>query len=310
MTGKKELEMDNDHILLQWARDRYKELRFGWTYRGIEVEDAKAGNDRVMRALQEGKPFLFGRCGATEMRTVAEYYKNGGTAFGETIRAEVRNLSGVFPNDDETLRAFCECYIHAAHAADLLALWDVGAERRVVQGCRNTAFTRLRALEPYYHTTPWSAALAGKRVLVVHPFKASIEAQYQKREQLFPGTDILPQFASLTVVPAVQGLAGQKTGYPNWFAALDAMQAQMDAVEYDVALIGAGAYGLPLAAHARGTGHIAIQMGGATQILFGIRGKRWDAHPVISKLYNDAWTRPLPEEQPQNKEVVEGGSYW
>ena len=47
---------------------------------------------------------------------------------------------------------------------------------------------------------------------------------------------------------------------------------------------------------------------GALQLLFGIRGKRWDDHPIISKLYNDAWVRP--EEGLAHKEKVEGGSYW
>ena len=186
----------------------------------------------------------------------------------------------------------------------------MGAERQVIRGCTHTAFTQLRALEPYYHEDPWSAALAGKKVLVVHPFKESILSQYQKREALFPGTDILPEFASLTVVQAVQGLAGQDTGYASWFDALAAMESQMDAADYEVAIIGAGAYGLPLAAHARDTGHMAVQMSGATQLLFGIKGRRWDDHPVIGKLYNDAWVRPLPAEQPAAKEKVEGGSYW
>ena len=148
----------------------------------------------------------------------------------------------------------------------------------------------------------------GKRVLVVHPFKTTIERQYARRAELFPGTDILPQFADLRIVQAVQGLAGADTGYASWFDALVAMEQQMDAAPYDVAIIGAGAYGLPLAAHARDTGHAAIQMSGALQLLFGIRGKRWDDHPIISKLYNDAWVRP--EETLAHKEKVEGGSYW
>lgn len=58
------------------------------------------------------------------------------------------------------------------------------------------------------------------------------------------------------------------------------------------------------------TGHVAIQMSGATQLLFGIKGRRWDTHPQISKLYNPAWVRPAPAEQPANKQAVEGGSYW
>lgn len=302
--------MDNDGKLLELARNLVKSARFGWKYRGVTVLPADEGNRLAKEALEQGKPFCFGRCGATEMRTVAEYLQNGGKDFSDRIRREIRDLSGVFPTDDDTLRRFCELYIRCAQQADLLALWDVGAERQVIRGCTHTAFTQLRALEPYYHEQPWSAALAGKKVLVVHPFKESILSQYHKRDALFPGTDILPEFASLTVVQAVQGLAGQDTGYASWFDALAAMEAEMDAADYQVAIIGAGAYGLPLAAHARDTGHMAVQMSGATQLLFGIKGKRWDDHPVIGKLYNDAWVRPLPAEQPTAKEKVEGGSYW
>ena len=302
--------MDNDGRLYELARNLYKGARFKLKYAGVPMLSAEAGNDAAADALRAGQPFAFGRCGATEMRTVAEYLQNGGRGFSGTARRDIQNLSGVFPTDDATLARFCELYIKAAHSADMLALWDVGAEREVIRGCGHTRFTALRALEPYYHPHPWSAALAGKRVLVVHPFAKSIEAQYKRREQLFPGRDVLPRFASLTVLPAVQGLAGQKTGYSDWFAALAAMEAQMDAADYDAAIIGAGAYGLPLAVHARDRGRMAVQMSGATQLLFGIKGKRWDTHPQLSKLYNDAWVRPLPEETLQNKEKVEGGSYW
>lgn len=302
--------MDNDLKLSRMLRNTYKKMRFGVKYRGVPRLSAAEGNAALREALQAGKPVAFCRCGATEMRTVAEYLQNGGSGFSDKIRREICELSGVFPPEEETLRRFCARYIRDAQRADWLALWDVGAEREVIRGCQGTRFTELRALEPYYHAAPWSAALAGKRVLVVHPFQASIEAQYQKREQLFPGTEVLPKFASLTVIPAVQGLAGQATGYPNWFDALAAMQAAMDAADYEVAIIGAGAYGLPLALHARDTGHMAVQMSGATQLLFGIKGKRWDEHPVIGKLYNEAWVRPLPGEAPAQKERVEGGSYW
>ena len=102
------------------------------------------------------------------MRTVADYLRCGGVGFAEKTRQDIQNLSGVFPTDDATLAKFCRLYTEAAHTADLLALWNVGAEREVVRGCGSaTRYTRLRALEPYYHPHPWSAALAGKRVLVV-----------------------------------------------------------------------------------------------------------------------------------------------
>lgn len=301
--------MDNDAKILQMARDVYKNARFAIKYRGVTISEAAAGNAAAHAAILRGKPWMFARCGATEMRTVAQDFANNGR-FTDKAKEEIRNLSGVFPTDDATLHRFCRQYVEDTQCADLLALWDVGAERAVIDTCKNTRFTKLRALEPYYHEKPWSAALAGKKVLVVHPFKDTILRQYDKREQLFPGTDILPEFKSLRVVQAVQGLAGQATGYETWFDALDAMKEEMDAAPYDVAIIGAGAYGLPLSAYAKATGHLAVQMSGATQLLFGIRGKRWDDHPDISKLYNDAWVRPAPQEAPQNKHKVEGGSYW
>ena len=178
-------------------------------YRGVDILPAAAGNDLARDLLESGQPFLFGRCGATEMRTVADWLQNGGHNFTDRTRADIRNLSGVFPTDDATLDKFCRLYVKTAQSAELLALWNVGAEREVIRGCDATRFTELRALEPYYHARPWSAALAGKRVLVVHPFRRTILAQYEKRTQLFPGKDVLPELACLTVIQAVQGLGGQ-----------------------------------------------------------------------------------------------------
>ena len=51
-------------------------------------------------------------------------------------------------------------------------------------------------------------------------------------------------------------------------------------------------------------------MGGPTQILFGIKGKRWDDHPVISKFYNEYWVIPNSIEKPQGANKVENGCYW
>ena len=304
--------MDDDGKLVRFARDRVKGALFGWKYRDVERMEAGQGNDFIAQCIRRGKPFYAGRCGATEMRCMAEYLRHGGEErhFSARIRREMRNLSGMFPTDDETLARFCALYAEAAQHATLLALWDVGAERQVIRGCTDTRFTALRALEPYYHGQPWSAALAGKRVLVVHPFADTIRTQYQKRAQIFQNRAILPDFASLTVLPAVQGLGGRETGYGSWFDALAAMEAAIDRTPFEVAIIGAGAYGLPLAAHCAKIGRQAVQMAGATQLLFGIEGKRWDDHPFIGKLYNDAWVRPAPAETIPNREAVEGGSYW
>ncbi|MGA1369100.1 MAG: hypothetical protein ACO394_11355, partial [Blastocatellia bacterium] len=119
----------------------------------------------------------------------------------------------------------------------------------------------------------------------------------------------LPKF-ELILLPAVQSIAGSRTKYSTWFEALDDMSERIEQINFDVAIIGAGAYGMPLAAFVKSLGKKAIHLGGATQILFGIKGARWDQRPEYSQLYNEFWSRPDSSEIPSNYQRVENGCYW
>ena len=122
--------MDNDNPLLQKAADLYRGLRFTMKYRGVDILPAAAGNDLARDLLESGQPFLFGRCGATEMRTVADWLQNGGHNFTDRTRADIRNLSGVFPTDDATLDKFCRLYVKTAQSAEPLASGTSGPSGR------------------------------------------------------------------------------------------------------------------------------------------------------------------------------------
>jgi hypothetical protein len=88
------------------------------------------------------------------------------------------------------------------------------------------------------------------------------------------------------------------------------MMEKINNIDFDVALIGCGAYGLILSNHVKKLNKQAIHIGGGLQILFGIKGRRWDVHPEISQLYNNSWVRPSNNEKTLNIDVVEGGTYW
>jgi hypothetical protein len=175
---------------------------------------------------------------------------------------------------------------------------------------KNSKKVVLEDLEPFFCTNPWTRALEGKKVLVVHPFTTTIESQYEKRHLLFEN-NLLPNF-ELTTVKAVQSVAGAETEFKDWFEALDSMKNKIDAEDYDIAIIGAGAYGLPLAAHVKRMGKKAVHLAGATQLLFGIKGKRWEEYIVwpYTNLFNEHWVRPASNEQPQNASKVEDACYW
>lgn len=302
--------MDNDSKLVRELKKKIKNLKFRIDYRDYSILTEAEGNDRIKNIILRAQPAMIARCGATEMRCVDEFLSR--SSFSDKTKQEISELSGVFPSTNEFLKQFCEYYVNCIIQSDILALWGVGAESKIVKSkCNSTTeYTKLTALEPYYFEHPWTSALKGKKVLVVHPFVESIQQQYVNRKNLFSNPDILPEFKSLLCICAVQSIAGQKTEFDTWFDALDYMKLQIKESDFDVAIIGAGAYGLPLAAYVKEIGKISIQMSGCTQILFGIKGKRWEQIPEVSRFFNEYWVRPTEKETPVKSGKVEGGSYW
>jgi hypothetical protein len=216
--------------------------------------------------------------------------------------------AGVFPQSVDAYDKFGELFLNAIVDCDLLVAWDVAGEAEIVaRYCRNA--TLVKSLEPFFSAQPWTAALQGRRVLVISPFTSSIRKQYALHETLWDNNHVLPTFDLLTLqAPLSAALSPPKDA--DWFTALNRMQGEMNAVDYDVALIGAGAFSLPLAIHAKRQGKIGIHLGGSLQILFGIYGSRWEKKPAFKPLIKSNWVRPSREETPTEAAKVEDGCYW
>lgn len=285
-------------------------------YAGRICRGVNDGAKIIFDGLSSDGPFMACRFGSIELNT----FTDGLLAeFGDekAFEADVENgviysNAGFFPKGNkELLKRFVEEYKIVTGAADFIGVWYNPLEDYVIErfADKRLQVGVLRALEPWYSSFKWTAALAGKKVLVVHPFTGTIKSQYEKREKLFSdGT--LPEF-DLKTLKAVQTIAGERDErFTDWFSALDYMYNAALDTDFDIALIGCGAYGAPLAAKLKAAGKKAVHMGGALQILFGIKGARWDAHPVISKLYNEHWTRPSESETPAGAATIENGCYW
>ncbi len=296
-----------------------KELKFD--FQGQEA------SDYIKAKLQNDTPCMIARLGNVEMHTVVPYYLRKGNSYfslmGKYAKKEIgpfwwdkdsRNTlsinAGFFPINDKLYKDFSELILNDIQEIDILGSWTLQYEKDLNTLLEQSVKVPMKDLEPYYHQYPWSNILKGKKVLVIYPFKKSIEFQYQIKDKLFEDKNILPDF-ELIVLQSIQSISGNKpAGFDTWFDALDYMKKQIEEIDFDIAIIGAGAYGLPLAAHVKRLGKKAIQLGGATQILFGIKGERWKEHPIISKLFNEYWISPLPEEKPKGVEKVEDGCYW
>ena len=94
------------------------------------------------------------------------------------------------------------------------------------------------------------------------------------------------------------------------------MKSEIVKNQFDFAVVGAGAYSLLLLKFIKEMGVPCVHLGGQTQLIFGIRGKRWETEYSETwrkdNFYNSSglWTRPLPGDVPNNKNIVENGCYW
>jgi hypothetical protein len=293
---------------------------------GRNVLPRVESNARIFALLSGDKPVMISRFGSIELDAVRNYYAierskqqdrlkdyyrllvHGETFFWKDIvRHTMAANAGFFPCTDAMMSRFGALYLEDFKQIDLLGLWFNPFESYVCRHqCSEAPIVLLHHLDPFSFKEPWTRALTHKKVLVIHPFVKTMAQQYAKRTTLFADPDMLPE-CDLILMQAVQSRGGGHPDFDTWFDAFDHMCHQIDQTDFDIAIIGAGGYGLPLAAYIKRQGKKAMHWGGATQLLFGIKGRRWDTRPYGKTYYNEHWTYPVDEETPSNDA---NWSYW
>lgn len=287
----------------------------------------------IYEKLTDDKPCMIARFGATELTTMVNYlgvieqqknfwkYIQGQALpwwWNKNMLNQMRDYSGFFPPIESKVEQFCLLMQKELKEVDILGSWL--PKESYFDDKMKCEKVDLRLLEPFWSDFHWTKALKGKRVLVIHPFDTLINYQYQNnRTKLFDDKDILPEF-ELVTLKAVQSLGGN-CEFTDWFEALDWMKGEVDKIDFDICIVGAGAYGFPLAAYVKRKGKKAFHMGGALQLLFGIIGKRWEdpnygvklrgiAPGSYSNLINEYWKRPGDELRPKTAHLTEDACYW
>jgi hypothetical protein len=99
------------------------------------------------------------------------------------VRESLETLVGFFPTDAAHVERFVSHYRRQLEDADALAYWGwvPGESLLIRRHCPAARLFQAAALEPYLFEEPWTAALRGKKVLVIHPFRESILSQYKKK---------------------------------------------------------------------------------------------------------------------------------
>jgi len=285
-------------------------------------KSGQSASDYIKDLLEGDKPVMIARFGSVELTCLVDYINkptirncirfitrvSDALGYAKSTRYTMGNNAGFFPVTTKNLNRFSELMLDTMPFVDVLGSWQTN-ELFFSKELFSAIKVPLGDLEPYFHKNPWSEVLKGKKVLIIHPFEDSILEQYAKRELLFKDDRVLPAF-DLEVIKAVQSIANNSCGYDTWFDAFNFMKREIDSRDFDIAIIGCGAYGFPLAAYVKSIGKKAVHLGGATQMLFGIKSKSWEDEPKFHYLMNENWVKPKESERPSNYKLVEGGRYW
>ncbi|MBQ2615446.1 MAG: hypothetical protein IJF90_01140 [Synergistaceae bacterium] len=283
---------------------------------GKKIMNTDEANAFLGRAIEAGEPFMAGRFGTIELETMWRT-RDDGKGFITPIDSFMQlfcHSTVFFPNDKQQMIKFSQLMRDSTKDIDFMAMhhFPMCEYEAAFYGPKHLQYCEFTAIEPFFAREAWTVKLEGKRVLVIHPFDKSIPAQFAKRDLLFPGKNILPEF-ELIMQKSVQTMCYNKDErFSDWFEALNYMYTEAMKKDFDVALIGCGAYGFPLAAMLKRAGKIAVHLGAVVQLIFGIRGRRWEnaSQEYRDMLSNPAWVRPDESEHPDGFQRHENAAYW
>jgi hypothetical protein len=92
------------------------------------------------------------------------------------------------------------------------------------------------------------------------------------------------------------------------------MCKDIEKIDFDIALLGCGGYGLPLCNFIKSKlNKSAIYIGGGLQLLFGVMGERWmktDNWKNIIQENNTKFIRPSGDELLETRNTIENSCYW
>jgi hypothetical protein len=285
----------------------------------------------IRNAIEEEKGFAMGKLGFSEQHLL------GYLPFLESNPSELQIRSyeailryhceiqfGVFPTTPIFLKEFAAFYSLSVRSIDILGLFQAEQEKKLIKQNSITA-----KLIYYQDTEPdrsipenisncYLPLFVNKRILYISSFADLLKERSEKSifESVWLNTQkkwFYPK--SITTIETPYSYVSAKSTHKLYGTSINLYKSICDKIDnqnFDIALIGLGALGLPLASYIKSKGKIAISLGGHLQVLFGVKGARWENDDYWKKNYfNDSWIH-MPEKYfPENKDqLADNGSYW
>lgn len=232
------------------------------------------------------------------------------SSYVKCLPSYLKRLRGIKISSTESLIKFSQATMSAFSKCEMLGLYESWGYEYVefseshkyfidtYAKTRKNIWMRAFDVYNYIHDSPWTLALRGKRVLIISSFAESIREKIPIRKEIY-GIDLLPECEVTAILPPQTQLGNPSQEFDIelniFFKSLDDIRDT-----YDYALVSAGGYSAIICDYIFRGGKSSIYVGASLQMMFGIKGGRWDKYSSdIIKLYeNDSWSRPKISEHP------------
>jgi hypothetical protein len=228
----------------------------------------------------------------------------------------MKRNAGIAITSEKSLQIYREWYLSAFEKCSVYAVWEpwgnymphISESHQMITNKykRPHIFASVFDIFHYIYKTPWTHALAGKRILIISSFIDSIQTQ----KQAYP-IDLFPGCSFVYLKPPQTNGANPSQ---DWVIEFTQFCKEIKKIEneFDVALCACGGYGNPVCSYIYSLNKSAIYVGGVLQMYFGIYGKRWlkERKDVINLFMTPSWKRPNENEKPLNHTSIENGCYW
>lgn len=283
----------------------------------LQILNLELSNQYIIKLIQRNKPFMITRAGIGAETYISSQYKEK-KIINKSLLYSLDNNNGIYTNEESKIIKWCNDYINAIETSTALATWEkyIIKEQYILKPKIPSIHTRV--LEPFYlcskNIIPWSHYLKDKKILIISPFTESIKKQNESNFQIFSDNrKVFLEGQKFIYYKAYNTSAGNHL-HKDWSETFKIMCDEVSNLDFDIALLGCGGYGLPFCNYIKNTlNKSVIYIGGGLQMIFGVMGKRWensDYWKDIIKTHNSPFIRPSGNEIIKNCNKVENACFW
>tara|TARA_R110000824_G_scaffold340734_1_gene527221 strand:- start:155 stop:1012 length:858 start_codon:yes stop_codon:yes gene_type:complete len=273
-------------------------------------------NEFIINLIKSNKSFFISRVGiGSETYSTYHYEKHGEIGRYETLD----NNAGIYYRNKEDIIKYNKYYSNALKNSDGLATWNdnVIEEQKYFINKYELPMLHYKVIEPFYqleeNIIPWTHYLNKKKILIISPFISSFKSQLKDNFKMYKNQHIFLDNQEFIFYKCLNTSAGNRIeGHTNWLYTYLEMIKEIKKLDFDIALVSAGGYGLPICNYIKE--HMkksSIYVGGGLQLLFGVIGNRWINDPAwIQRILESPSKFIKPIEKQKNSERIENSCYY